>query len=253
MHLSDEDLVLHYYGESAAAERQRVGRHLASCEACASEYERLRGVMALADDAAVAEPGPGFEREVWARLQPRLERAPWWRRIGVGGLSLATAGALAATLTAAFLAGWLAREQAIAPAPVAADAAVATERVLVVAMGEHLERSQMVLVELMNAEDGADVVFAGGREGVADLVAANRLYRQTAASAGDETMAEVLDELGRVLVELANAAPDEADDALAALRERVERRGILFRVRVLSSEMRAREQAPVVDRQRSES
>lgn len=253
MHLTDEDLVLHYYGESAAADRERVGRHLAACEACAAEYEQVRGVMALADTVAVDEPGPGFEREVWARLQPRLARAPWWRRVGVGGLSLATAGALAATLTAAFLAGWLARDQAVAPATVTADAEVAAERVLLVAVGEHLERSQMVLVELMNAEDGADVVFAGGREGMADLVAANRLYRQTAASAGDETMAEVLDELERVLVELANAPPEEAEMALTAMRERVERRGILFRVRVLSSEMRAREQQPVADRQRSES
>ena len=37
--------------------------------------------------------------------------------------------------------------------------------------------------------------FILGRPSLADLVAANRLYRQTAASAGDETMADVLDEL----------------------------------------------------------
>jgi hypothetical protein len=254
MHLNHEDFVLHYYGETPVAERRRVGDHLAACDACSGEYARLRESLALVDQTPPEEPGPGFEREVWARLQPHLTRTPWWRRgIAGGPISWAAAGAVAATIAVAFLGGWLVRDRTVVPAPVSVEAEVATERILLVAMGEHLERSQMLLVELMNGEDGEDVLFAGGRDGVADLVAANRLYRQSAAQTGDGAMAEILDELERVLVEIANAPPDEAEVALAGLRERVERRGILFRVRVLTSEMRAREQQSVSARQRSES
>lgn len=254
MHLNHDDLVLHYYGETPAGERRRVGDHLAACDACTGEYAALRATLALVDEAPVEEPGPAFEREVWARLQPHLTRTPWWRRgIAGGPVSWVAAGALAATLAVAFLGGWLARDRTMTPAADGVEADAGTERVLLVAVGEHLERSQMVLVELMNAGEGEDVLFAGGQDGVADLVAANRLYRQSAAQAGDGTMAEVLEELERVLVEIANAPPGVAEVELTALRERVERRGILFRVRVLTSEMRAREQQAVTDRQRSES
>lgn len=254
MHLSPDDLVLHYYGEMPAPGRRKAGDHLAACEGCAAEYARLREALALVDLAPVEEPRPGFEREMWARLQPHLTRVPWWRRRGMAGpLPWTMIGAAAAMLAAAFLVGWLARGP-VEQAPVGMDAdATVTERVLVVAVGDHLERSQMVLVELMNAEDGEDVMRAGGRERAAELVAANRLYRHSATQFGDDTMSGVLDELERVLLEIANAPPDEAEVELAALRERVERRGILFRVRVLSSEMRAREHQAVADRQRSES
>ena len=45
------------------------------------------------------------------------------------------------------------------------------------------------------------------RERAEELVAANRLYRQTATATGDAAVSELLDELERILVELA-AGPD---------------------------------------------
>ena len=67
-----------------------------------------------------------------------------------------------------------------------------------------------------------------------DLVAANRLYRQTAVQAGDEgEIGDLLDELERVLLEIANAPPDAARGDLDALRAHIEQRGLLFRVRVV--------------------
>jgi hypothetical protein len=112
-----------------------------------------------------------------------------------------------------------------------------------VAVGEHLDQSQMVLLELLNGSAGTGVVSLGyEQERVRDLVAANRLYRQTALQAGDEGVGEVLDALERVLIEIANAPPDVSARELQALRADIELRGILFRLRVVSSEMRAREQ-----------
>ena len=47
--------------------------------------------------------------------------------------------------------------------------------------------------------------------------------------------------LERVLIEIANAPPDVSARELDALRAEIEQRGILFRLRVVSSEMRTRE------------
>src|SRR4051812_3300220 len=74
LHLKDDDLVLHYYGELPAPEESRAESHLGSCAACQANYTKLQRVMAFVDSAPAVEPGPGFERIAWARLEPALHR-----------------------------------------------------------------------------------------------------------------------------------------------------------------------------------
>ncbi|MEW6323465.1 MAG: hypothetical protein AB1635_20540 [Acidobacteriota bacterium] len=257
MHLTHDELVAHYYGDADPAAAPRLDAHLAGCPACQAELARVRAVLALVESVPEPEPGPAYEREVWARLQDQLVTpAPWWRRLLTVPARWAVAGTVAAALIGAFLAGWLARgaPDDAAPAATTADAggdeAPVRERVLLVAVGEHLDRTQMVLVEVMNADDGAAVSLASERERATDLVAANRLYRQTAAMAGDEALDSVLEELERVLLDIANGPADLTGDDLNALRARIESRGLLFRVRVLSGEIKAREQRDVMGVQR---
>jgi hypothetical protein len=245
MHVSDEDLILLYYDEASTADRARADRHLAVCASCRANDARLREVLALVDSAPAAQPGEGFERQMWARLQDRLTPAEPWSRRGVVGFRgrWATAAAMATLVLAAFMAGWLARGRPDAPTPTAiqADVTPIGERVLIVAVGDHLERSQMVLVELMNTPAAATVNITGEQARAEDLVATNRLFRQTAAYAGDAALDDVLDDLERVLMEIVNGPAEVTADELNALRARIESRGILFRVRVLSSEIRERE------------
>jgi anti-sigma factor RsiW len=248
MHLSEDDLILHYYDEETAARRTRVTEHLASCAECRTADERLRRVLALVGSAPAAEPREGLEGRVWARLQDRLTPEPsWWRR---GIFSWRRAAAIAMTLIA-FAVGWFARggREAVAPAGIETAANPPEERVLIVAVGDHLERSQMVLIELMNASEDSGATLASERERAGELVAANRLLRQSAALAGDQTLDDVLDDLERVLLEFVNGPSDAAAGELDALRARIESRGILFRVRVLTSEIRARERQNAAARQ----
>jgi hypothetical protein len=116
---------------------------------------------------------------------------------------------------------------------------VAPERVLLVAVGDHLDRSQMVLVELLNADPSAPMLPVE-RERAADLVSANRLIRQSASQAGEAGVADVLDELERVLIEIANGTADESASELQVLKARIESRGILFRLRVVNQAVRER-------------
>ena len=74
-------------------------------------------------------------------------------------------------------------------------------------MGNHPERSQAVFLEVVNAQPGQPLDLASEQERAGDLVADNRLYRQTAARAGDGRVASVLDELEPVLLEIAHG-PD---------------------------------------------
>ena len=93
------------------------------------------------------------------------------------------------------------------------------------------------------------VDISGERARAEQLVAANRLYRQTAVATGDAGIADLLDELERVLVDLAGQSrkSSRAED-LDEVRHRIESRSLLFKVRVVSSEMRQRQQSIVQER-----
>jgi hypothetical protein len=71
-----------------------------------------------------------------------------------------------------------------------------------------------------------------------DLLDDNRLYRQTARTTGDNSMASVLDDLERVLLEIAHSPSEISSQQLNDLREQIESRGLLFKVRVLGSAAR---------------
>jgi hypothetical protein len=91
------------------------------------------------------------------------------------------------------------------------------------------------------------VDISSERERARDLVSENRLYRQTAADAGDAGVAAVLDELERVLMEIANSPSELTLQDLQRVRERIESQGIIFKVRVLGNTVRQRER-PKADR-----
>ena len=251
-HLTEDDLVLHYYGELPLPEKTAATAHLGSCATCRADYTRLQEVLGVLDDTAlVVEPPPSFERAVWARLAPDLEserpRRGWMSWMLMSPAPLALAAAVVVLVVGAFFAG-----RALSPAPAVVPAAGTStadqiqERILLVDVGEHLDRSQMALVELVSTgDDDAAMDIAGERARAEQLVADTRLYRQTAEQTGDVALTELLDEIERVLTEVAASADTASSRDLADVRRRIESRDLLFKVRVVSSEVRERQKAAV--------
>ncbi len=236
-HLSEEQLVLYYYGEGDGSPEVRA--HLDGCEGCRAEYANLQRVLNVVDAAPVPERDGNYAEQVWNRLQPSLGGRRWWSlRAPVPRWAAAAVAAL--LIVAAFLAG---RYYPKAPSgSQTANAGQVRERILLVAVGHHLERSQTVLLEVVNAQPGQPLDVAAERERAGDLVADNRLYRQTAARAGDTRVASVLDDLEPVLMEIANGPDHLTPEEVENLRQRIEGDGILFKVRVAGSTMRNREE-----------
>jgi hypothetical protein len=145
-------------------------------------------------------------------------------------------------IIAAFLAGRYTQS----PRPLVASSPQVRERILVVAVGDHLDASQMVLAEIVNLPSGgSDVDFSTERQLAESLVSANRLYRQTALAEGDDGVATVLDDLERVLIEVAHSPDTMSGAQLESLRQRIEAQGLLFKVRVIGSQMRDRGDKPM--------
>ena len=235
-HLTEEQLVLYYYGEGD--ESPAVREHLDGCEACRAEYAGLQRVLNVVDAAPVPERGADYGARVWERFEAAAgRRRRWTWPLLWPARHLAAAAGMAALVVAAFLAG----RYVPGRRPTETASGQVRERVLLVAVGDHLDRSQMVLVELMNARPSEPLDLSFERERAGDLVTENRLYRQTAAHTGDERVASVLDELEPVLLEIAHAPSQLTPDEVARLQQRIEGGGILFKVRVVDSTVRQRE------------
>ncbi len=243
-HMTEEELIA--YREGVAAERAGIAEHLAACEECRTELEKIEAVLAVLDTLPVPDPGDDYGRRVWQHIAARLpkKRVRWWQT-WFEPKRLVAVGAVAALLVAAFLAGRFSRHDRTPH--VIANKEQVRERVLVVAVGEHLGRSEMMLVELSNAApiDPAQkqVNIAAEQRRAEDLLEENRLYRQTALQEGDTGLASVLDELERVLLDVAHSPDNVTPAQLEKIRQKIEAQGILFKVRVVSKDLQEREKA----------
>lgn len=247
-HLTDDDLVLHYYGELPAPGEAAARKHLSGCDTCRRTFTRLQRVLGAVNEPALApDVEDGFERRVWARLQPDLrpERRSWQAWLTVAPAPLALAAAVLVLVGAAFFAGRVSSPREAGSGQAIATTDAVRERILLVDLGEHLDRSQMILVELVSAGTAGAVDLRGERSQAEELLAANRLYRHTAAATGDSSVSDLLEDLERLLVEVAAGPERLSDSQLDAVRKQVEATGLLFRVRVVSSALRDRQKEAI--------
>jgi hypothetical protein len=234
-HLSEEQIVLHYYGD--AENSAEIQRHLAGCSECRAQFEQVRALLKQIEPGEVPEPVAGFEEKTWLNLRDRLpEKRKGFLQQLFASPKWALAGVMALLLVAAFLTGrWWPRGPEIAGVPKPGE--VNPQRVVLVAVGDHLERSQMLLVEVMNADTRGPIDLSFEQSQARELLDANYLYRVSAQRTGDPQVARVLDELGRVLTEIANGPSDVTAADLNEIRKRIQSEGLLFKIRVVGSQV----------------
>jgi hypothetical protein len=240
-HLNEAELLEHYYDESANP--ADCERHLKSCAACAKHYADLSRDLDGVKPIEAPLRGQDYGEQVWQSIRsslPVYEKPDrswirFWRPVG-------WAAACALLLAVAFVAGrqW---ERKQAPSVAVAADPMARQRVVVVVLGDHLDRSERLLVELNHA--GSNDVSAIPLRGEArELLANNRLVRQSALRTGDLKVEASLDRLERLLVELANQPDEPNERALNRLRQEMNTDGLLFDIRILRSRVGSRALEP---------
>jgi hypothetical protein len=240
-HLNEAELLEHYYDESANP--ADCERHLKSCAACAKHYADLSRDLDGVKPIEAPLRGQDYGEQVWQSIRsslPVYEKPDrswirFWRPVG-------WAAACALLLAVAFVAGrqW---ERKQAPSVAVAADPMARQRVVVVVLGDHLDRSERLLVELNHA--GSNDVSAIPLRGEArELLANNRLVRQSALRTGDLKVEASLDRLERLLVELANQPDEPNERVLDRLRQEMNTDGLLFDIRILRSRVGSRALEP---------
>jgi hypothetical protein len=241
-HLSDDDLTLHHYRDPAC--RDGVSAHLDACAACAGRYRELAAALDLLPASEIPARDDRYGLEVWQRIRPRLTE----RTAGpaFGWIDWRVPALAASVVLFAAVAIWSGapRSESIVqdPAPVAAalppaaqDAVLESRRILLLSVADHLERSDRVLTDIMNAPAGMDIsVEQGWAE---DLLWTGRIYRQNALDVNEQSVAAVLDDLERTLLDIVHSPPQLTETELETVRERVDSGALLFKVRVLRDDL----------------
>jgi hypothetical protein len=251
-HPDDEQLIALYYGEARHADTLK--EHLRTCSACRENFASLQQTLGALRNTPVPERDSDYGSQVWYAIANRLdlpEKQPAReRRVAFGFPRLAAMGALAAMIVAAFFAG---RYWPRKPIPtVARNAAQIRQGVLLVAVSDHLDHAQMVLMELVNADGTSPaqnapekVNIAAEQERAQELLVSNRLYEQTAQQTGDAEIENILSALEPVLLDIAHSPDQISSQQFQQIQDRIRNAGILFKVRVVSSDVHDKERSLV--------
>ncbi len=231
-HLNEDELIELYYGEGASA----ANTHLGACRECSRKYAELSRSLEEIRPAAVPQRNADYGERVWHTLQPQLmpyeKKAAgwrgwaWWR-----GAAMTVACAM--LLAAVFLGGryW---ERSTTKKASVTDSPQATQRVVLVVLTDHLDRTERLLVQLEHSQSPDREENEQMQSEARELLASNRLYRVTASKTGDSELAGALDRLEGVLAEIAND-PNLTEADLRRVRKDMNTKGILFEIRVLQS------------------
>ncbi len=234
-HLTEDELVERYYGEGP----DDRARHLESCRDCAQAYAALKADL---DEIVAVDPpyrDDAYGDRVWRSLAPLLaaypgRRAARWRF----NLWLSVSALAACTLlvTTAFYAGraWEHRQP---HTPVAKAPAPQPQRVVIVVLSDHLDRTERLLVELKHADADDSEMIPPLRDEARNLLAANRHFQDDAEKSGDPDLSAALDRLENLLTELTSQPGGLNAAALSRLRHEMDTDGLLFEVRVLRSRL----------------
>jgi hypothetical protein len=261
-HLTEEQLVLHYYGEDAAA--PAAAHHLAECSDCRGEYEAMRDALHKVEALPVPEPDADYTARLWNGIAGQVSKRTGGeddRFLSSSGLAQTFSARLLSRLTghklrwpvpltaavaglviAAFLLGRHYPVRVNRPAPQRASLQ-AREGVLQVALSSYLDRSKFILIELANADPAHGLDISSQQVLASDLVSEARLYRQTAGQTGDAAVSGVLDDLERILLDISHEPSKLSPQDLERLRERLKTDGVLFKIRILGSNLK-RAEAP---------
>jgi hypothetical protein len=237
-HLTDQELIEYGYGEG---ERAAVEKHFETCGECEKAYGALQLDLAQMKFRDPPARDASYGDRVWESLEGWLPAYTARKRSWLGGglwRGLSYAAACAVLLACAFVGGrmWERREAKIAAEhhPTTAQPnAHAPQRVVVVVLSDHLDRSERLLVELKHA-DNPEMV-SPLRDEARSLLAANRICRKNVKQDDDPALATALDHLDRLLGEMANEPGGLNSATVTRLQDEMNKDGLLFEVRVLRS------------------
>lgn len=108
----------------------------------------------------------------------------------------------------------------------------ASRRVLLTNVSSHIETSQRLLTLVSNGDGDLSTDLEPRRQMIEELISFNRLYRRIAEQSDDTMLANVLQQMESVLLEISHTERSENDTEWKKVRERLDDTDLLFKLKV---------------------
>ena len=227
-HYTEEELILFYYKESDHG--AEIKKHLAVCDRCREVHGAIEKDLTAIGNLPFPATGSDYSRQVWEAIEPRLDAKP----IAVPApysRSWRVPMAAAASLILVVMSLWIAYRTGVQRGGETIDQEI-RRQALMTAVSMHFQSSERLLVDFSNLDRKRSIDLTGPQKRAASLVSTNRLYRRTADLHGESELSTLLEELERVLLDIANAPGRITPTEFTTLWSRVERSGLLIKMRL---------------------
>ncbi len=257
------------YGELGPGEKRAFDEHLRGCQKCASEYSVLGATLRIMDGRTRPDPGQDFWDGYWDRLSGKMEAQaaresaipipghitlreriarlfsslPRWSYQAAGAAALVLAGVLIGrTLlappeppaTAAL------GPKGVTPSSAAASSAAPSSATIPVSdpaadrAYDYLERSKVLLLGLVNYEPGTEDAYAldlpRRRELSRELLSQAADIRGSLVSPGQARLKELVSDLERILLQIANLEAGQDLEAVEIVKDGVEQTSLFLKI-----------------------
>ena len=108
----------------------------------------------------------------------------------------------------------------------------ASRRVLLTNVSSHIETSRRLLTLVSNGGSDLSADLEPRRQMIEELISFNRLYRRIAEQSGDTMLANILQQMESVLLEISHTERSENDAEWKKVRERLDGTDLLFKLKV---------------------
>ncbi len=235
------NLILYLYDELPPAKRQKAERHIETCESCRRYLKSTKTSLNILEREQNKIPDLDWEKS-WRVIQDGLkaEKTPQNIKMLHGGpRKWAIASAAAAAI---FLLGVFVGKYTLFPPQQIETAHLTNKPFLASLFTRYVEETLPVIMEIANYDtrlDNYPVRLSGSRE-VSHLLLQNRLLKKHIDSTEQRNLLQLLEELELVLTEISNLTSNDPE-ALNALKNLVQERQILFKIKYMAPREKNRE------------
>jgi hypothetical protein len=231
-----------YYGELPAEQQEEFKNHLASCPACAAEYEKMRSVLDLMKTRKTEDPGSEFWDGYYARLELRkrkMAQVPKKQSFMIrpafvyqlaAALILVGFGVIIGKFYLGQNAGTIAKTNIVSGPPQTAEIRRAHD---------FLDRSQVLLLGIVN---GSPEDLVHEKQTSHELIHEASLVKTDLKDPKDRRLKELVSELEIILLQIANLEEQNNLQAVEMVRSGVDRKGVLLKINL--EQMRLSDLAP---------
>ena len=241
------------YQELNPDQQKQFEEHLSQCSQCAAEYERLSWTLKVMDQRELPDVQPDYWQDYWARLSERLPDRPrkivwpewrsWLPPLAVPGRPALVPVAAALLLIATGI--FIGRTTILrVPGQGAPMQATVFDPGLIAEFNDlassYLERSKIVLMGLNNfnprLDDPNALNISSHRHLSQEVLRQGRALRNHQVATADPRLQFLIDEIERVLLQVANSGGDDPMWTIRMAQEGIDKNSILLRITLVEIE-----------------